>query len=145
MTALPVLLMCLRVLIEHVFNEILALLLNNRSMIEQIVSLTTFFFFFFYQILGICFAQNLRADIYAQKAKWNWRLAPAAASAVWGGQPGYFFFFKGRDPWALIHGGGMVHPRHGRKVWGQGLCDIGIFFVKMFFFIYIYIYFGYDW
>ncbi|XP_045117480.1 tetraspanin-5-like isoform X2 [Portunus trituberculatus] len=23
------------------------------------------------QILGICFAQNLRADIYAQKAKWN--------------------------------------------------------------------------
>ena len=30
------------------------------------------------QILGICFAQNLRADIYAQKAKWNWRLAPAA-------------------------------------------------------------------
>ncbi|MCL4133912.1 UNVERIFIED_CONTAM: hypothetical protein GTU68_058658, partial [Idotea baltica] len=25
----------------------------------------------FMQILGICFAQNLRADIYAQKAKWN--------------------------------------------------------------------------
>ncbi|CAG0879336.1 unnamed protein product [Darwinula stevensoni] len=25
----------------------------------------------FLQILGICFAQNLRADIFAQKAKWN--------------------------------------------------------------------------
>jgi len=23
------------------------------------------------QILGICFAQNLRADIFAQMAKWN--------------------------------------------------------------------------
>ncbi|GIX92111.1 tetraspanin, partial [Caerostris extrusa] len=23
------------------------------------------------QILGICFAQNLRADIFAQKAKWH--------------------------------------------------------------------------
>lgn len=26
---------------------------------------------FFHQILGICFAQNLRADIFAQKAKWH--------------------------------------------------------------------------
>lgn len=26
---------------------------------------------FFSQILGICFAQNLRADIFAQKAKWH--------------------------------------------------------------------------
>uniref|UniRef100_T1HCE7 Uncharacterized protein n=1 Tax=Rhodnius prolixus TaxID=13249 RepID=T1HCE7_RHOPR len=25
----------------------------------------------FLQILGICFAQNLRADIFAQKAKWH--------------------------------------------------------------------------
>jgi len=25
----------------------------------------------FLQILGICFAQNLRADIFAQMAKWN--------------------------------------------------------------------------
>ncbi|KAL9874480.1 tetraspanin-17 isoform X3 [Glossina fuscipes] len=25
----------------------------------------------FFQILGICFAQNLRADIYAQKSKWH--------------------------------------------------------------------------
>ncbi|XP_076363961.1 tetraspanin-12-like [Tachypleus tridentatus] len=27
--------------------------------------------FSFIQILGICFAQNLRADIFAQKAKWH--------------------------------------------------------------------------
>lgn len=26
---------------------------------------------FMFQILGICFAQNLRADIFAQMAKWN--------------------------------------------------------------------------
>lgn len=25
-----------------------------------------------FQILGICFAQNLRADIFAQKSKWRW-------------------------------------------------------------------------
>jgi len=25
----------------------------------------------FLQILGICFAQNLRADIFAQKSKWS--------------------------------------------------------------------------
>ena len=28
-------------------------------------------FHIFFQILGICFAQNLRADIFAQMAKWN--------------------------------------------------------------------------
>ncbi|KAK9737593.1 Tetraspanin family [Popillia japonica] len=28
-------------------------------------------FILFFQILGICFAQNLRADIFAQKAKWH--------------------------------------------------------------------------
>jgi hypothetical protein len=28
-------------------------------------------FFLSFQILGICFAQNLRADIFAQKAKWH--------------------------------------------------------------------------
>ncbi|XP_055679415.1 tetraspanin-5 isoform X2 [Lutzomyia longipalpis] len=28
-------------------------------------------FLAFFQILGICFAQNLRADIFAQKAKWH--------------------------------------------------------------------------
>ena len=27
--------------------------------------------FLLFQILGICFAQNLRADIFAQMAKWN--------------------------------------------------------------------------
>ena len=27
--------------------------------------------FLSFQILGICFAQNLRADIFAQMAKWN--------------------------------------------------------------------------
>jgi len=26
----------------------------------------------FLQILGICFAQNLRADIFAQKSKWGY-------------------------------------------------------------------------
>lgn len=34
-----------------------------------------------FQILGICFAQNLRADIFAQKAKWHWQSATPAA--VW--------------------------------------------------------------
>lgn len=29
------------------------------------------FIVLFFQILGICFAQNLRADIFAQKAKWH--------------------------------------------------------------------------
>ncbi|KAJ8965883.1 hypothetical protein NQ314_003863 [Rhamnusium bicolor] len=29
------------------------------------------FVILFFQILGICFAQNLRADIFAQKAKWH--------------------------------------------------------------------------
>ena len=28
------------------------------------------------QILGICFAQNLRNDILAQKAKWAWHMHP---------------------------------------------------------------------
>jgi len=28
-------------------------------------------FNFKFQILGICFAQNLRADIFAQKGKWH--------------------------------------------------------------------------
>lgn len=41
---------------------------------------------FLLQILGICFAQNLRADILAQKAKWHWRTsAPVAYPvSVWG-------------------------------------------------------------
>ena len=29
------------------------------------------FSWFVFQILGICFAQNLRSDIEAQKAKWG--------------------------------------------------------------------------
>jgi hypothetical protein len=33
----------------------------------------------FFQILGICFAQNLRADIFAQKAKWHWQLRASTA------------------------------------------------------------------
>lgn len=28
----------------------------------------------FLQILGICFAQNLRADVFAQRSKWRWQL-----------------------------------------------------------------------
>ncbi|XP_055903914.1 tetraspanin-5 isoform X4 [Eupeodes corollae] len=32
---------------------------------------TTSIFMIFMEILGICFAQNLRADIYAQKSKWH--------------------------------------------------------------------------
>jgi tetraspanin-5 len=32
--------------------------------------------FVFLQILGICFAQNLRNDILAQKAKWSWHTYP---------------------------------------------------------------------
>ena len=30
----------------------------------------------YFQILGICFAQNLRADIFAQMAKWGRRGTP---------------------------------------------------------------------
>lgn len=36
-----------------------------------IIIASTVIFLVFMQILGICFAQNLRADIYAQKAKWH--------------------------------------------------------------------------
>jgi len=32
--------------------------------------------FFYLKILGICFAQNLRNDILAQKAKWTWHAHP---------------------------------------------------------------------
>ncbi|KAB0800349.1 hypothetical protein PPYR_06089 [Photinus pyralis] len=39
---------------------------------RNMISLTTCaIFILFAQILGICFAQNLRADIFAQKAKWH--------------------------------------------------------------------------
>jgi len=33
-------------------------------------------FFYILKILGICFAQNLRNDILAQKAKWTWHAHP---------------------------------------------------------------------
>ncbi|XP_050303119.1 tetraspanin-5 isoform X1 [Anthonomus grandis grandis] len=39
---------------------------------KNMITLTTYSIFVcFFQILGICFAQNLRADIFAQKAKWH--------------------------------------------------------------------------
>ena len=39
---------------------------------RNMITLTTCaIFILFAQILGICFAQNLRADIFAQKAKWH--------------------------------------------------------------------------
>lgn len=41
--------------------------------------ITDLILFFFFQILGICFAQNLRADIFAQKAKWHWQLRASTA------------------------------------------------------------------
>ncbi|EDW76338.1 uncharacterized protein Dwil_GK14713, isoform A [Drosophila willistoni] len=36
-----------------------------------IIISTAVIFLMFFQILGICFAQNLRADIYTQKSKWH--------------------------------------------------------------------------
>jgi tetraspanin-5 len=46
---------------------ILAVLQVNKSrlIVDNI-------FFLIFKILGICFAQNLRNDILAQKAKWTW-------------------------------------------------------------------------
>ncbi|XP_019764774.1 tetraspanin-5-like isoform X1 [Dendroctonus ponderosae] len=39
---------------------------------KNMISLASYgFLLLFFQILGICFAQNLRADIFAQKAKWH--------------------------------------------------------------------------
>jgi tetraspanin-5 len=35
-----------------------------------------FILIIFFQILSICFAQNLRNDILAQKAKWTWHAHP---------------------------------------------------------------------
>lgn len=40
-------------------------------LISFFVSKIQFNISYFFQILGICFAQNLRADIFAQMAKWN--------------------------------------------------------------------------
>lgn len=36
-----------------------------------IVIASSVIFLTFIQFLGICFAQNLRADVFAQKAKWR--------------------------------------------------------------------------
>lgn len=61
------------------FND-LSKTINERGCLEAIedwteqnlISLASLvFLILFMQILGICFAQNLRADIFAQKAKWH--------------------------------------------------------------------------
>lgn len=58
----------------------LAKIINDKGCIiaveewieKNIITIATFaIFILFFQILGICFAQNLRADIFAQKAKWH--------------------------------------------------------------------------
>lgn len=41
--------------------------LNNFTVVNKMLMK----FLCYFQILGICFAQNLRADIFAQKAKWH--------------------------------------------------------------------------
>ncbi|XP_066147328.1 tetraspanin-5 isoform X1 [Euwallacea fornicatus] len=55
-------------------------IINERGCLEAVedwteknmITLASYcFLLFFLQILGICFAQNLRADIFAQKAKWH--------------------------------------------------------------------------
>ncbi|XP_018321881.1 tetraspanin-5 isoform X2 [Agrilus planipennis] len=62
------------------FNFDSTKIINDKGCLEaaeewvqrNMISLTTCaFFVLFAQILGICFAQNLRADIFAQKAKWH--------------------------------------------------------------------------
>ncbi|KAK5649404.1 hypothetical protein RI129_000433 [Pyrocoelia pectoralis] len=62
------------------FNFDVAKIINEKGCLQSaeewiernMITLTTCaIFILFAQILGICFAQNLRADIFAQKAKWH--------------------------------------------------------------------------
>jgi tetraspanin-5 len=62
------------------FNFDVSKIINEKGCLEateewierNMISLATCsFVILFMQILGICFAQNLRADIFAQKAKWH--------------------------------------------------------------------------
>lgn len=62
------------------FNFDVSKIINEKGCIQSVeewiernmITLTTCaIFILFAQILGICFAQNLRADIFAQKAKWH--------------------------------------------------------------------------
>lgn len=62
------------------FNFDVAKIINEKGCLQSaeewiernMITLTTCaIFVLFAQILGICFAQNLRADIFAQKAKWH--------------------------------------------------------------------------
>ena len=53
---------------------VLAVLQVNRSLMR--VNARYRLHFFLFKILGICFAQNLRNDIFAQKAKWSWQMHP---------------------------------------------------------------------
>ncbi|XP_045483289.1 tetraspanin-5 isoform X3 [Harmonia axyridis] len=57
-----------------------SLVINERGCLEAIeewmernmIPIATYIFvYFFFHILGICFAQNLRADIFAQISKWR--------------------------------------------------------------------------
>ncbi|KAK9871219.1 hypothetical protein WA026_011497 [Henosepilachna vigintioctopunctata] len=56
------------------------LIINERGclgaledwMEKNMIPIATYIFvYFFFHILGICFAQNLRADIFAQISKWR--------------------------------------------------------------------------
>ncbi|XP_065157009.1 tetraspanin-5 isoform X1 [Atheta coriaria] len=62
------------------FNDDVSKIVNEKGCLmaveewteRNMISLTTFaIIVLFFQILGICFAQNLRADIFAQKSKWH--------------------------------------------------------------------------
>ncbi|XP_019873956.2 tetraspanin-5 isoform X1 [Aethina tumida] len=62
------------------FNFDVSKIINEQGCLEaaedwiekNMLSIASYtFILLFFQILGICFAQNLRADIFAQKAKWH--------------------------------------------------------------------------
>jgi tetraspanin-5 len=58
--------------VSKIINEKGCLEATEEWIERNMISLATCsFVILFMQILGICFAQNLRADIFAQKAKWH--------------------------------------------------------------------------
>jgi tetraspanin-5 len=59
---------------RHILPVAIAIAVLAVLQVKQIQLI--FILSFILKILGICFAQNLRNDILAQKAKWTWHAHP---------------------------------------------------------------------